>query len=105
MPMLKGFPSARYCSITGFRAAGYQIPKLSQRHAWELVRASAGADHLSHNAQRVLMRLFDHHPPTATWRKGDACQYWLRWLKRRRKGYRLAKPPTKTVTACYRPSP
>ena len=91
--------------ITGFRAAGYQIPKLSQRHAWELVRASAGADHLSHNAQRVLMRLFDHHPPTATWRKGDACQYWLRWLKRRRKGYRLAKPPTKTVTACYRPSP
>jgi hypothetical protein len=88
--------------ITGFTAAGYRIPVLRQKHTWEIVRATAGSDHLSYNAQRVLMRLFDEHPPSGSWAKRDACQWWLAWLKRRHKGLGLEKPPTDVVAACYR---
>jgi hypothetical protein len=91
--------------VMGFRAEGYGVPAIQQKHLWELVRATAGADHLSYNAQRILPRLTDHQPPSASWSKNDACQHWLRWLKKRRRAFELDKPPGKTVAACYAPAP
>jgi len=91
--------------LTGFKAAGYKVPRFTQKHTWELVRAVAGADHISSNAQDVLVRLLDHRPPRRSWSKGDACIYWHRWLKLRRERYRLDKPPAKTTRACYNPTP
>ncbi len=87
--------------VTGFLGVGYKVRELHQKHAWELVRAVAAGEHLSYNAQLVLMRLFDHHPPSLQWSRKDACRHWLRWLKRRRKTYQLIKPPKKTHRACY----
>ena len=96
----KGAPRTSWLA-TGFLAAGYQVRQVSQKHMWEIVRAVAGSDHLSFNAQRLLVRLTDHHPPLEDWAKSDACQYWLRWIKARRAGFDLEKPPAKTVAACY----
>ena len=85
--------------LTGFKAAGYKVPRFTQKHSWELVRAVAGADHISNNAQDVLIRLLDHRPPRRSWSRGDACIYWHRWLKLRRERYRLDTPPAKTTRA------
>jgi murein endopeptidase len=90
--------------VMGFRAEGYKVPTLQQKHLWELVRATTGGDHLSYNAQRLLVRLTDHAPESLNWSKNDACQHWLRWLKKRRKAYKLKKPPRKLVGACYSPA-
>jgi hypothetical protein len=84
----------------GFVAAGYRAPQIDQRHAWELVRAVAGEDYLSFNAQRALERLTDHRPPLAGWPQKDACHYWLRWLRARRLGYRLEAPPARLLQLC-----
>src|SRR5690606_36322495 len=84
----------------GFTAAGYRVPELRQKHAWELVRAVAGADHNSYNAQRALMELFDHHPPTLSWSKGEACRHWLRFIDGPRASYRLERPPEKVLRLC-----
>ena len=97
--------SRRDWLVTGFRAAGYRIPGLRQQHGWEIVRAIASEDHTSFNAQRTMMRLFDHAPPSLSWPKNDACKYWLRWLKGRRNRFKLERPPTKTVQACHRKVP
>lgn len=97
--------SRRDWLVTGFRAAGYKIPALRQQHGWEIVRAIASEDHTSFNAQRTMMRLFDHEPPSLSWPKNDACQYWLRWLKGRRQRFKLERPPTKTIQACHRKVP
>jgi hypothetical protein len=87
---------------TGFDAAGYRVNRrLGQKQAWQLVAATGGYDHLSYNAQRVLMRLFDHHPPSLSWSKGDACRYWLKWLRARSATYGLGRPPAKTKRACH----
>lgn len=86
--------------VAGFRAAGFRIPELQQSHAWELVRATASSDHLSFNAQRTLMRLFDHRPLSLTWRKEDACTHWLRWLEGNRRQYRLSAPKPELRAAC-----
>lgn len=90
--------------VMGFRAEGYDVPAIQQKHLWELVRATTGADHVSYNAQRLLTRLTDHEPPSTTWSKNDACQHWLKWLKRRRSAFALDKPPGKTVAACFAPA-
>ncbi len=90
--------------VTGFRAAGYKVRSLHREAMWELVRAIVGGDHTSFNAQRTLMRITKHHPPTLTWSKNDACQYWLRWVRARRSRYKLKKPPRNTVNACYAPA-
>jgi HEAT repeat protein/murein endopeptidase len=84
----------------GFTAAGYRVPELRQKHAWELVRAVAGADHNSYNAQRALMELFDHHPPSLSWSKGEACRHWLRFIEGRRASYSLERPPDKVLRIC-----
>jgi murein endopeptidase/HEAT repeat protein len=83
---------------TGFRAAGYRVRELRPHDAWELARAIGGHDRLSYNAQRSLMRIFKHRPRSLSWPKHDACAYWHRWLKRRRR--RLALPPVPKNLSC-----
>lgn len=86
---------------TGFLASGFKVRELNQRRAWELVRAIAsGSDHISYNAQRVLMRLTQHRPPSTTWSKAAACMHWFKWIKAKRETYQLEKPPAKVFSAC-----
>ncbi|MFW5966818.1 MAG: HEAT repeat domain-containing protein [Persicimonas sp.] len=67
----------------GFRDAGYEVEELSARHVWDLCRAVADDDYLSHNAQRVLMRISGRQPASLSWSKEDANFYWRRWFERR----------------------
>jgi len=83
---------------TGWRAAGFRVRALEPQFAWELARAVGGHDRLSYNAQRSLMRMFKHRPKSLAWPKHDACAYWQRWLKRRRR--RLALPPVPKNLSC-----
>lgn len=75
----------------GFRAAGYAVEHLSVKEVWDLCRAVADDDHLSYNAQRILMRLAKREPASLSWSKEDANFYWRRWFERRWK--RLGAPP------------
>jgi murein endopeptidase len=75
----------------GFRDAGYEIDRLSVDAVWDLCRAVADADHLSYNAQRVLMRLSGRAPDSLSWSKEDANFYWRRWFERRWR--RFGAPP------------
>lgn len=86
---------------TGFLASGFKVREINQSRAWELVRAIAsGSDHISFNAQRVLMRLTQHRPPSTTWSKSAACMHWFKWIKNKRETYQLEKPPKKVLAAC-----
>ncbi len=75
----------------GFEDAGYEVAKLDVKNVWDLCRAVAGADYLSYNAQRVLMRLSGRHPASLSWPKDDANFYWRRWFERRWR--RFGAPP------------
>jgi penicillin-insensitive murein endopeptidase len=75
----------------GFRAHGFEVPRLAVRHVWELCKAVLEADYLSYNAQRVLMRLSRRTPASLSWPKTDANFYWRRWFERR--CGRLGCPP------------
>jgi penicillin-insensitive murein endopeptidase len=85
---------------TGFRDAGYRVPTLEKRHAWELVRALGGSPHHAWNAERTLRALFDHAPKSDDWSATDRCDDWLRWLTKRRAALRLSAPPEATRAAC-----
>lgn len=69
--------------VTGFQNAGFDVKTLGYRDVWELCRAILGPDHVSHNAQRVLMRLADKEVPSLKWSREDANFYWRRWFERR----------------------
>jgi hypothetical protein len=84
----------------GFSMSGYRVPRIDPAHGWELVRAIAGRDHLSYNAQRTLARLF-RGAATTSWSKAEACRYWLGFIDGRREGYGLDEPPDRTRGACY----
>lgn len=75
----------------GFKDAGYEVERLSAKHVWDLCRAVADADHLSYNAQRVLMRIAGREPASLSWPKHDANFYWRRWFERRWR--RFGAPP------------
>ncbi len=75
----------------GFKDAGYEVERLSVKHVWDLCRAVADADHLSYNAQRVLMRISGREPASLSWPKHDANFYWRRWFERRWR--RFGAPP------------
>ena len=85
---------------SGFVGAGYRVPRIAVRHAWELVRAVGGNDHNSYNAQLALNQLFAEEPPTLSWSKPRACNHWLKWLRVRHKQYRIGKPPKTVARAC-----
>jgi hypothetical protein len=95
----KGAPRNAWLA-TGFLAAGYKVPELNQSRAWELVRAIAGPPRISYNAQRALMRLLKHAPPSLSWSKGAACMHWYKWVRGRRKSFKLEKPPSKVFRSC-----
>ena len=88
--------------LSGFNAAGYRVPRMAPAHAWELVRAVAGRDHVSYNAQRVLARMFGHGGTTTSWSKGEACRHWLNFIDDHREGYGIEAPPDRTRAACMR---
>jgi murein endopeptidase len=88
--------------VAGFRARGFNVREVDRRYAWELVRAIGATDHLSFNAQRTLMRLFQHRPPSLTWPKKDACHHWLRWLGARPTEVRAGRAPTTLYETCER---
>ncbi len=77
----------------GFLARAYSVPRVTNKHIWELVRAIADDDYLSFNAQRVLMDLSGHNPLSLMWPKDDAAWHWRRWFTRRRHRFSLPKPP------------
>lgn len=67
--------------LDGFRRFG--VERLSLRYVWELTYAILEDDHLSYNAQRVMMRLAKREAPSLSWGKTDANFYWRRWFERR----------------------
>ncbi len=86
---------------SGFVAAGYKVPRLDARYAWELVRAVARGDHLAYNAHRALERITDHHPSGVAWSDPDACRHWVNHLAAHRKELHLERAPKATLAACY----
>jgi penicillin-insensitive murein endopeptidase len=79
--------------VLGFKEAGYLVERLTGTYVWEICRAVPGADHLSYNAQRALMRIAKRRPATLTWSKQDADFYWRRWFERRRRRYGVPPVP------------
>ncbi len=77
--------------VAGFRDAGFEVEGLGARHVWDICRAIEGDEHISYNAQRVLMRMSGNEPMSLTWPKADAFFYWRRWFERRR--WRFGAPP------------
>jgi hypothetical protein len=71
--------------IEGFNAAGFMVPRLDQGALRPLSRAVSGPSPVSYNAQRVLMRLTGHSPPSLVWPKEDAAYYWARYVARMRR--------------------
>lgn len=84
--------------VTGFRETGYEVKDLTKNSVWELCRAVSGPDHISVNAQRVLMRLSKTDVPSTTWSKYDASFHWRRWFERRTKQLGLAPIPAELST-------
>lgn len=75
----------------GFVQAGYEVEDLDGQNVWGLCRAIEDADHLSYNAQRVLMGISGREPASLSWPKHDASFYWRRWFERRHE--RFGAPP------------
>ena len=83
----------------GFSARGFEVPKVSRKVIWELVRAVTADEFLSYNAQRALMRLSQHEPLSLTWPRRDAAWHWTRWFDRRRRTFGL--PPCPAALSTY----
>ena len=79
--------------IEGFERAGFEVDELRAREVWSLCRAVAASDHLSHNAQRILMRISGRQPASLSWLKHDAHFYWRRWFERRYERFGLPPIP------------
>ena len=75
----------------GFERHGFEVERLDGHHVWSLCRAIKNEDFLSHNAQRILMRISGRQPESLSWPKEDASFYWRRWFERRR--HRFGAPP------------
>lgn len=90
----------------GFQEAGFAVTALGPEAVWELCRAIMSEPHLSFNAQRTLMRIADHHPPSLRWSPWDASFHWRRWFERRQEELRLPPIPEELSTAAgYQPEP
>lgn len=87
----------------GFQGIGLDVPALHARHVWEISRAITEADHLSYNAQRVMMRLSGRQPASLSWSKEDASFYWRRWFERRHRQYGSPPPPPELSTLIASP--
>ena len=74
--------------LDGFRRAHYELDKKLRRSIPELIRAVGDKAHLSYNAQRLLMRVTNHHPRSLEWSRFDAQYYWNHWYTKRRRRFR-----------------
>jgi penicillin-insensitive murein endopeptidase len=84
--------------VEGFRAAGYEVPDDVRGGIWALCKAIEDADHLSYNAQRMLMKISGESPPSLSWPKFDAHVYWSRWFEDHRQRYGLGPVPDGVAT-------
>jgi hypothetical protein len=87
----------------GFQRSGLDVPSIDARHVWEIARAITGADHLSYNAQRIMMRLSGRQAASLSWSKEDASFYWRRWFERRHAQYGSPPPPPDLSTLAGHP--
>jgi murein endopeptidase len=84
--------------IQGFNEEGFEIKQLTNEYLWALVRAIASPkDHISYNAQKILMRITDHRPQSLYWSKGDASWHWTVWLRKNKRQFNLNKVPTDLI--------
>lgn len=86
--------------VAGFRAAGYDVRALDKRYAWELVRATRGADHVSYNAQRSLVRMLGLPARAIRDEPERACLDFLKMVDAGRQRLRLAEPPRGLRASC-----
>lgn len=84
--------------VDGFKAAGFNVEKISSKYVWELCRAIDGPDWVSFNAQRLLMRIARRDVPSIAWSRADASFYWRRWFERRMRKYRTPPIPPEMST-------
>ncbi|MBA2661465.1 MAG: HEAT repeat domain-containing protein [Bradymonadaceae bacterium] len=82
----------------GFQQAGLQVAQLSAQYVWEICKAISHDDHLSYNAQRVLMRIAGREANSLSWSKTDASFYWRRWFERRWQQYGAPQIPAELST-------
>jgi hypothetical protein len=86
--------------VAGFRAGGYDVRALDKRYAWELVRATGGADHVSYNAQRSLVRMLGLPARTIRDEPERACLDFIKLIDARRARLRLPEPPRGLRASC-----
>lgn len=79
-------PRSRWV-LDGFRRSRYELSKKLRRSIPDLIRAVGDKDHLSYNAQRLLMRITNHRPRSLEWSRFDAQYYWDRWYNKRRRRF------------------
>ncbi len=84
--------------VSGFKDAGFEVKRINMRNVWDLCRAIQGPDHVSHNAQRELMKLAKRDVPSLNWSKDDAYFYWRRWFERRYRRYGAPPIPEELST-------
>ncbi len=82
--------------LSGFSKFG--VKAISVKYVWELTYAVLDDDHLSYNAQRMLMRLSKREAPSLEWAKSDANFYWRRWFERRCPRLGCPKVPPELTT-------
>ena len=82
--------------LDGFKQFG--VKKLSLQYVWQLTYPVLEDDHLSYNAQRMLMRLAKSEAPSLEWSKTDANFYWRRWFERRCARLGCPKVPPELTT-------
>lgn len=83
--------------VLGFQREGFKIHALDKKHIWPLCYAIASdAPHISLNARRILGGLSGNAQDTLGWSVADAAFYWKRWFTRRRRRFRLPKPPARS---------
>lgn len=75
--------------VAGFQAAGYPVKSLDVKSIEPLLDAVRGPEHISYNAQRVLMRISKTEPPSLSWPASDAAWHWTRYFKKNQKKFRI----------------
>jgi len=82
-----GGDSRREWLLRGFQREGYDVSDLSVASVWPLCRAILGDEHISWNAQKILMDISGTQPRSLRWPKEAANIFWRRWFEKRRARY------------------
>ncbi len=73
--------------IRGFQRQGYDVSDLTVASVWPLCRAILGDEHISWNAQKILMDISGTQPRSLRWPKEAANVFWRRWFEKRHDRY------------------